>query len=111
MKGRRLQLYSYYTAKKRSDIALWDACHIHKHGTMWRWWKYISRKDSCDRDQSQSECIDDVGMIKAMSGVSKELKTQGRQKIFLHGLQPTPDQRRTLNLILKVTCKTGVCIL
>lgn len=93
--------------RKRPDITLWDACHVHEHGTMWKWWKSICRKDFRDRGTVQSDCIDDVNVIKAMSGVSKEPKIENKEKRFLTtfsvGLKPTPHQRRVWNLMLKVT--------
>ena len=91
--------------RKRQDITLWEACNVQKHGTMWNWWNSVRRKDFCvDNDENVGDYLDDVETIKALSGVSKSVKCQEKfLTTFSVGVKPTSDQKRVLNLMLKVT--------
>ncbi|KAH3753320.1 hypothetical protein DPMN_187955 [Dreissena polymorpha] len=86
--------------RKREDLTLWDAAHVHKHKSMWYWWEYIRRKDMVNHEKT------DCDVIQLLQSASvKKQKTQSDKFFtsFSVGIRPTKHQKRVLNEMLRVS--------
>ncbi|KAH3850879.1 hypothetical protein DPMN_093354 [Dreissena polymorpha] len=86
--------------RKREDLTLWDAAHVHKHKSMWYWWEYIRRKDMVNHEKT------DCDVIQLLQSASvKKQKTQSDKFLtsFSVGIRPTKHQKRVLNEMLRVS--------
>ena len=93
--------------RKREELTLWDACKVHRYGTMLHWWQSIRRKDfanQCDRGYSYTIDVEDT-IRSSLSNkfAKKEVDTEKLLTSYSVGMKPTAFQKQVLNKMLRVT--------